>query len=277
MNFNPTRAILRNEGCDIHYWHQGSGSLIIFVPGGNGHGLQYNKLMAELSDRFTVATFDRRQMSASQTPNRKRLNPPQQARDILAVIRAVGFETAIVFGSSGGGVLAFQFAHDFPQHAEHIIAHEAPTVTLLPDATYWHDWLHGVLDLRDRDGFLAAQTEFNKILLGYDDDGVPPASMQGQENLENAWTNEVQVFTSYLPNLWRIREQGTSIGLMRGIRSRDAPYARTTYEQKKILGCLRMDVPGHHQGFEVEVETFLPAFLDMLKQLEQAKRKKPDK
>ena len=45
MAFNPTRAIVHNEGCDIHYWHQGSGPLILFVPGGNGHGLQYNKLM----------------------------------------------------------------------------------------------------------------------------------------------------------------------------------------------------------------------------------------
>lgn len=274
MDFNPTRAIVHNEDCDIHYWYQGSGPLIVFVPGGNGHGMQYNAIMAKLSDRFTVATFDRRQMSASQTTNRRRLSPPQQARDILAVMRAVGFETATIFGSSGGGILAFQFAHDFPQHAEHVIAHEAPTMVLVPDAAEWVDWLRDMLELRDREGFEAAQAEFNKILIGYDDEGVPPSALQGSENFENAWTNEVMVFSTYIPNLWRIKDQGTSIGLMRGVRSRDACYARAVEEQAKILGCLKMDVPGHHQGFEAEVEAFLPAFLDMLKQLDERKRDK---
>lgn len=272
MEFNPTRDVLHTEGCGIHYWYQGKGPLVLFVPGGNGHGLQYNRLMTELSDRFTVATFDRRQMSASQTPNRKRLSPPQQARDMLAVIRAVGFEKAIIFGSSGGGILAFQFALDFPQHAEHIIAHEAPTTLLLPDASAWFEKVLRYLEIRDEEGFEAAQAEFNKSLIGYDDEGVPKTSLQGRENFENAWENEVQIFSTYLPNLWRIKEQGTSVGLMRGVRSRDAAYARTTYEQEKILGCLRMDVPGHHQGFEVEVDAFLPVFLDMLKQLEEKKQ-----
>ncbi|KAH8179047.1 alpha/beta hydrolase fold domain-containing protein [Sarocladium implicatum] len=272
MEFAPNRAVIHTEGCGIHYWYQGTGPLILFVPGGNGHGLQYNTIMARLSDRFTVATFDRRQMSASQTPNPKRMSPPQQARDMLAVMRAVGFEKATIFGSSGGGILAFQFALDFPQHAEHIIAHEAPTTLLLPDASVWYEMMIRYLEIRDEEGFEAAQAVFNKCLIGYDDEGVPQCSMQGRENLENAWKYEVQVFSSYLPNLWRIKEQGTSVGLMRGVRSRDAFYARTTYEQEKILGCLRMDVPGHHQGFEVEVDTFLPAFLDMLKQLEERRR-----
>jgi pimeloyl-ACP methyl ester carboxylesterase len=188
-------------------------------------------------------------------------------------MRAVGFEKAIIFGSSGGGILAFQFAHDYPQRVEHIIAHEAPTMLLVPDASKWVDWQHRLFEIRDNDGFDAAQAEFNKILIGYEDEGVPRPALQGRENFENAWANEVEVFSTYIPNLWRVREQGTSVGLMRGERSRDAVYARATYEQEKILGCLRMDVPGHHQGFEVEVEAFLPVFLDMLKQLDERKRK----
>lgn len=38
MEFNPTKATVHNEDCDLHYWHQGSGPLIVFIPGGNGHG-----------------------------------------------------------------------------------------------------------------------------------------------------------------------------------------------------------------------------------------------
>ncbi|KAK3901103.1 Alpha/Beta hydrolase protein, partial [Staphylotrichum tortipilum] len=125
MASSLTEAVVHNEGCDLHYWHVGSGPLITFIPGGNGHGRQFFPLMAAFSNRFTCATFDRRQMSASQVPVNKRLSPPQKARDIRAVIAALGFDKATLFGSSSGGIFALQFAHDFPSMVEHVVAHEA--------------------------------------------------------------------------------------------------------------------------------------------------------
>jgi hypothetical protein len=56
---------------------------------------------------------------------------------------------------------------------------------------------------------------------------------------------------------------------MRGVRCKDAFYARAVEEQAKVLGCPKMLVPGHHQGFEVETELFLPSFLEMLDTLEK--------
>ncbi|KAK4158067.1 Alpha/Beta hydrolase protein [Chaetomidium leptoderma] len=271
MEFNATKAIVHNEGCDLHYWYQGTGPLITFVPGGNGHGRQYYPIMAALSDRYTCVTFDRRQMSASQVEASKmrRLSPPQQARDIRAVIRAIGFDKSIVFGSSSGGIFAFQFALDFPEMVDHLISHEAPTLTLLPDASaLFESYIH-LLDLYDTGGLQAASAEFGKSLIGYDDEGVPKTTPPGPENPANFWRYEFPMLVGFSPNLWRVRQNGTSVGLMRGVRSRDASYARATYEQEKILGCLRMDVPGHHQGFEVETGEFLPCFLDMLDQLEK--------
>ncbi|KAF4498979.1 hydrolase [Fusarium agapanthi] len=46
MEFKPTRSIVHNEGCDLHYWYQGSGPLIIFIPGGNGHGMHSGGIFA---------------------------------------------------------------------------------------------------------------------------------------------------------------------------------------------------------------------------------------
>ena len=40
MSSTPTYADLETEGCNIHYWYHGSGPLLVFVPGGNGHGRQ---------------------------------------------------------------------------------------------------------------------------------------------------------------------------------------------------------------------------------------------
>ena len=271
MAFNPTRAIIHNEGCDLHYWSQGSGPLITFIPGGNGHGRQFNNLIAALSPSFTCATFDRRQMSASQlvpqgTPN-KRLNPVQQARDIRAVIRALGFDSSILFGSSSGGIFAYQFAHDFPEMVDVLVAHEAPTVTLLPEASQVTEWFLHLLEVFETLGQDAAAAEFGEQLIGYGDEGIPKTVPPEEGNPKNFWENEFAVLAGYVPNLWRIRENGTRVGVMRGVRCKEAFFARATVGQAEVLGCPLAVVPGHHQGFEVETEAFVPCLLEMLETL----------
>ncbi|CAI6094812.1 unnamed protein product [Clonostachys chloroleuca] len=272
MEFNPTKAIVHNEDCDLHYWYQGKGPLITFVPGGNGHGRQFNPLIAALSDKYTCVTFDRRQMSASQVKVNKRLNPPQQARDIRAVIQALGFKKSIIFGSSSGGIFSLQFAHDFPEMVDHLISHEAPTVTLLPDASSLIEWFLHLLEVYETSGLEQAASEFGAKLIGYDDEGIPKVAKPEPENPRNFWDNEFLVLLSYVPNLWRLVENKTSVGVMRGVRCKDAFFARTTVEQAKILDCPLLLVPGHHQGFEAETKEFLPYFIEMLDTLEKKRQ-----
>jgi pimeloyl-ACP methyl ester carboxylesterase len=271
MDFNPTRATVHNEGCDLHYWYQGTGPLITFIPGGNGHGRQFN-MIAALSDRFTCVTFDRRQMSASQVKVNKKLSPPQQARDIRAIIKALGFDKSILFGSSSGGIFALQFAHDFPDMVDHLIAHESPTITLLPEASEVLEWFIHLMDVYETHGLEQAQREFGAKLIGYDDEGIPKTVPPEPENVRNFWDNEFPILLGYVPNLWRIKENRTSIGVMRGVRCKEAFFARTPVEQAKILDCPMFLVPGHHQGFEVETKEFLPHFLKMLDTLEEKRR-----
>jgi pimeloyl-ACP methyl ester carboxylesterase len=268
MEFNPTYDTVHNEGCDLHYWYQGIGPLIVFIPGGNGHGRQFNALMAALSAQYTCATFDRRQMSASQVKVNKILSPPQQARDALAVIKALGFEKAIVFGSSLGGIIAFQLAIDYSEVVDHLICHEAPTSLLLPNASELWEWLLSLYEIYKTSGTSAAFVEFEKKFIGFGEDGVPATTSPEPENGVNFWENEFLIAGTYVPDLRRLVERKVSVGLMTAIRSRDAFYARTTLEQEKILGCLRAAVPGHHQGFEVETAEFAPAMLEMLGELE---------
>lgn len=280
MEFNLTEGTVHNEGCDLRYWTTSKdavGPLITFIPGGNGHGCQFFPLMAALAKtaNFICATFDRRQMSGSQLPggaeSNKLFNPPQQARDVQAVIRAAGFERSIVFGSSSGGILAFQFAHDFPDMTMHVISHEAPTFMLLPDASEMFEWFLHLTYLHKNQGLQAAAAEFGSKLIGYDDEGVPPVLKPDPRNHVNFWENEIPILGGgYTPNLRRIRDNGTSVGVMRSVRCREAFYARAPAEQAKILGCPVWVVPGHHQGFEVETEEFLPSFLEALDTLERA-------
>ncbi|KAF5004940.1 hypothetical protein FDECE_8593 [Fusarium decemcellulare] len=269
MEFNPTRAIVHNEGCDLHYWYQGTGPLITFIPGGNGHGRQFNNIIAALSDRFTCATFDRRQMSASKVKINKKLSPPQQARDIRAVIKALGFEKSILFGSSSGGIFAFQFAHDFPEMVDHMISHEAGTTSILPDASPLFEWFLHLIEVFETRGLEQVAAEFEEKLTGYDDEGIPKTVPPEPENPRNFWENEFPVLLGYIPNLWRLKENKVSIGTMRGVRCKDAFFARAPEEQAKILGGPCFTVPGHHQGFEVETKEFVPPLLEMLDVLEK--------
>jgi pimeloyl-ACP methyl ester carboxylesterase len=80
MASNPIHRTVENEDCELHYWYQGAGPLLLFVPGGGGNGGQYNNIMALLDKRFTVATYDRRQMSSSKAKENKLCNPAQNAR-----------------------------------------------------------------------------------------------------------------------------------------------------------------------------------------------------
>jgi len=283
MEFNLTEGTVHNEGCDLRYWTTSKdevGPLITFIPGGNGHGCQFFPLMAVLSKQanFVCATFDRRQMSGSQLPggpeSNKLFNPPQQARDVRAVVRATGFEKSIVFGSSSGGILAFQFAHDFPDTAMHVIAHEAPTFMLLPDASELFEWFLHLVHLHKTQGLEAAVAEFGSKLVGYDDEGVPPVLKPDARNQVNFWEFEIPILGGgYTPNLSRIRDNGTSVGVMRSVRCREAFFARAPVEQARILGCPLWVVPGHHQGFETETEAFLPSFLEALDALGKLKMK----
>jgi hypothetical protein len=67
-------------------------------------------------------------------------------------------------------------------------------------------------------------------------------------------------------------ENKTSVGVMRGVRCKDAFFARTTIEQAKILDCPLLLVPGHHQGFEAETKEFLPYLIEMLDTLEKKRQ-----
>ena len=144
-------------------------------------------------------------------------------------------------------------------------------MTLLPDASEIIDWIVSLINIRQEVGIEAAVTAFLGSLIGYADEGVPPPAIPEPENAVNFWDNEMAVGSVYTPDLRRLVENRTSVGVMRGARSRDAFYARTTVEQAKILHCPLATVPGHHQGFEVETEQFVPHLLSMITTLEERK------
>jgi pimeloyl-ACP methyl ester carboxylesterase len=269
----PTSGTFNTEGCNLHYWYQGAGPLLVFVPGGNGHGRQYNAIMGILDTHYTVATFDRRQMSAStvQVPQQE-YNLVLQARDIIAVIRAVGFQKASIFASSGGGVIAFQLAVSYPEVVENLVSHEAPTTTLLSaaESTDLMDFFSSMRVIYRNHGPGPTMKAFvDKIMVGMDD-GLPLLQPEAH-NVVNQLENESWM-GSYCPDLVKIVDNGTSVAVGFGTKSAHAMFKRTVREQAKRLKCEKVEFPGHHQGFETQPAEFAPVLLALLKRMEDKRQ-----
>jgi len=279
MAFNPTHATVENEDCNLHYYYLGTGPLITFIPGGNGHGRQFNVLMALLSPNFTCVTFDRRQMSDSQVPINKTLSHPQQARDAASVIKAMGFSKSIIFGSSLGAIIGFQLGIDFPDMVDRLIAHEGPTASLLPNSTEIYDALYFCHYLYANVGLKAAETEFRKMFKGYHAAEVSQTIDPQPGNVTNFWENEFWTGSVYTPDLRKLVKNGASVAVMTGERSVEHGtwFSVAAMEQADILRCERCVVAGHHQGFESETELFLPQFLSLLDRMEAQKGEKSEK
>jgi len=271
----PTHASVESEGCTLHYWSLGSGSLLVLVPGGGGHGRIYNNILPYLAPHFTTVAYDRRQMSHSKVADPKPLNPAQQARDIIAIIRALGHKKASVFANSGGAIITFQFAVSYPEYLDHVICHEAPTTALLDESTYHLDRTFYLLDIYRLHGRAAAATEFKTHMVGYEDDEV--LTLAEPENGDNFWRNEFLQFTIYMPDWRRIVENGVSIAVAAGSKSGDAFYARTTLKQMEILGCERFSLPGHHTAFDTEPEVFATELVEAFGEMERRKREQEGK
>lgn len=267
MAFSPTYASVETEGCNIHYWYQGTGPLLTLVPGGGGHGRQYNNILPYLSKNFTVVAYDRRQMSLSKVAEPKLLNPAQQARDIVAIARSLGQQRTSVFANSGGAIIAFQFAVSYPEHLDHVICHEGPTTALLDDSTYQLNRCFSLLEIYRTQGRVAAVTEFKTHLKGYEDD--EELTLAEPENGDNFWTNEFLQFTIYMPDLRKIVGNGVSIAVAAGVKSEDAFYARATFPQSEILGCPRIMLPGHHSAFDTEPAVFAVAMIEAFEMMEK--------
>ena len=58
----------------------------------------------------------------------------QQARDAASVIKAMGFDKAIVVGRSGDAIIRSRAVATRPELIDFIIVHEAPVIELLPES-----------------------------------------------------------------------------------------------------------------------------------------------
>ncbi|MFE0513698.1 alpha/beta fold hydrolase [Streptomyces sp. NPDC058964] len=119
-----------------HYDVTGGGPVLLVVPGGAGHPMGLGPLTDRLAERFTVVTYDPLGLAHGRlgrpVPDQRVEEWSEGAHRVLEEVLPDG-ESAYVFGTSSGGIAVLDLRARHPERLRHVVAHEAPCVTLPPD------------------------------------------------------------------------------------------------------------------------------------------------
>jgi pimeloyl-ACP methyl ester carboxylesterase len=281
MNFHLKSSMLKVPGASIYYEVVGSGPLLLVIPGGPQDAGVFADMARMLAERYTVAAFDPRGNSRSQFDSEpSELKVEQQADDAAALIKALGDGPAHVFGTSGGAQIGLDLAARYPELVRTLVAHEPPTIMLLPDPS---EALAADRDLHEtylREGVDAAMAKFFSMSGlegggGDEGEGGPPdfdmppdaaetfARVSG--NFEYWLANGMLPLSLYEPKVDVLRKGKPRVVIALGDGSKGQPIYEMGSAVAEKLGVEPVIFPGDHMGFEADPEAFVAALDDTLR------------
>jgi pimeloyl-ACP methyl ester carboxylesterase len=250
-------SLLKVPGAKIYYEVQGSGPVLLMIPGGPTDAGIFAPLAALLADKYTVVRYDPRGNSRSVLDG-----PPEDQNmevhgdDAARLLKSLGNESAFVLGSSGGAQIGLNLAARYPQHVKTLIAHEPPCVRLLPgEGTKFIDDVYAT--------YLAQGTgaAMQKFMAGAGLDGprmeraAPPspeamasfARIQG--NLEFFIAHGLKPISRYAPDIEALLSIPTKVVVGAGEASAGTLPYRTAVMLAKCLDAVPEIFPGGHGGY----------------------------
>jgi pimeloyl-ACP methyl ester carboxylesterase len=257
------------EGAEIYCERRGHGPLLVLLIHGAMEDAGFYSSAADiLAEKYTVVSYDRRCNSRSSGNRDVDMTVSQQARDAVSIIKAMGFDKAIVVGRSGGAVIGLELAATRPELIDFLIVHEAPVIELLPGpkAQRWRTFVDEIYAKSQREGWQTAQTEFMSSLINVPDKPYPPdLNERLSGNVDFFFKHEFKAFYQYQPNIESIRNHDVKMVTGTGRDSDDAYYVQTTRALSARLGCENVDFPGHHDVSFWMPEEFANAIMSTLK------------
>jgi pimeloyl-ACP methyl ester carboxylesterase len=240
---------VRHEGAELRYELWGDGPLLLLIAGRGGYGARYTELARRLAGTYAVLTYDRRGPGTD-------FDMGQQARDAAAVIRAArpARPRAAVFGQCAGGSVAFELAAQVPDVVTELVVHEAPAITLLPDAPKWLTLARQVRAAHQRQGLDAALALADLTSADFPDPAAAALFL----------SREFPAVVLHTPDLDAVRRTGIPVVTAAGEASRDTCLERSARIQAEHLACRYARFPGGHHGFESDVDAFAPALCTTL-------------
>jgi epoxide hydrolase 4 len=122
-----THGYADSNGVKIHYATMGAGPLVVMIHGFPDYWYTWRHQMEGLADRFQVVAIDQRGYNLSDKPaGVENYDVRLLVGDVIAVIRSLGKQKAIIVGHDWGGVVAWQLAINVPDVVEKLIILNLP-------------------------------------------------------------------------------------------------------------------------------------------------------
>jgi pimeloyl-ACP methyl ester carboxylesterase len=260
--------ILKVLGAQLYYEVQGSGPVLLMIPGGPADAGIFAPLAAFLADRYT-GPYDPRGNSRSV------LYGPQEDQridihgdDAVRLLAMLGGEPAYVLGSSGGAQIGLNLAARYPGRVHTLVAHEPPCVELLPDAAEQRAFVEGVYETYRADGVGPAMQKFEVgtgVGSGRQLDNAPqsPPTPEMQVafgrimgNLDFFLAHGLKPISSYVPDVAILRAGSPRVVVGVGETSKGQLAHRTAVALADRLGTAPVAFPGDHGGYTGQPATF---------------------
>ena len=113
-------AFTENKGVKIYWQEEGRGEPVLLIMGLGWSSEMWHRTKRLLTDRYRTISFDNRGAARSDVP----AGPypiATMASDAAAVLDAAGVESAHLYGVSMGGMIAQEFALQYPQRVKSLI------------------------------------------------------------------------------------------------------------------------------------------------------------
>jgi 3-oxoadipate enol-lactonase len=113
-------SFVENSGANIYWDEQGSGEPLLLIMGLSYPSYMWHRSRPILAKRFRTIALDNRGVGQSDSPP-SIYSISLMASDAAAVLHAAGIESAHVFGVSMGGMIAQEFALQYPNRVRSMI------------------------------------------------------------------------------------------------------------------------------------------------------------
>jgi pimeloyl-ACP methyl ester carboxylesterase len=259
---------LKVPGATLYYETQGSGPLLLLIPGGPADAGAFAILSSRLADRYTVVAYDPRGNSRSKFDGApEELNPDVMGDDAARLIEALGKGPAYVFGSSGGAQIGLNLAARHPKLVRALVAHEPPCIALLDDPKLIAN-NQEVYETYKREGSGVAMQKFmsmNGMSMQPKQGSAPPpppspASIETmtriQNNFEYFLAHALVPLSLYRPDVDTLHANKTRIVVGVGAETTGQTANRTGVALAKKLGTNPVVFPGDHNGYGPHAEPF---------------------